>query len=665
MGWALDEDYMLTRRALEGIVDITGLENCQVIHSIWWEGIKTIPEEYLEGRRVICHVPGEPYRYLSMPGHSLDMQKIGLWIAQTNEAGRQLADLRLKSICIPYAVDTDIFHPIEKDDTRIEGVREQWNIPAGKYLIGSFQRDTEGKDLKSPKLVKGPDVFAEIVSGLVKKGYPLHVVLCGPRRFWLRRRLGELDVPFTFIGSETGNDDIAENNQPHSLVNVLYNMLDLYIVSSRSEGGPRSILEAAAARCKIISTQVGLAPDVLETECIYCRPDEAAGLAAKDMDSGYLSRFTGTHYEKVITNHGKDVTIPLFKKLYEDIDSVPVCLNKDRKGRKKPPALALKRWAAFFPFRGFKPFSKSAGRGDCLTVSFWHKFAAPPRGGGNQFMIALQDAFEKKGIRVLVNETGKYIDAHLLNSIWFDVDKFRRGGIGRNARIVHRIDGPIHLIRGRDRELDDLCFDLNARYATSTVLQSAWNMKRILSAGYRPVRPVIIHNAVNPGIFNATGRVEFRRGRKIRLISTSWSGNPRKGGQIYKWLEDHLDWSRFEYTFVGNSSEGFSRVRHLPAVASSELASFLRENDIYITASSNDPCSNALIEALACGLPSLYLNDGGHPELAGFGGLPFSHKEDILPQLENIVENYETYQRLIAVPEMEDVASRYLELLKD
>ena len=26
-------------------------------------------------------------------------------------------------------------------------------------LIGSFQRDTEGHDMISPKLVKGPDIF--------------------------------------------------------------------------------------------------------------------------------------------------------------------------------------------------------------------------------------------------------------------------------------------------------------------------------------------------------------------------------------------------------------------------------------------------------------------------------------------------------------------------
>jgi glycosyltransferase involved in cell wall biosynthesis len=134
---------------------------------------------------------------------------------------------------------------------------------------------------------------------------------------------------------------------------------------------------------------------------------------------------------------------------------------------------------------------------------------------------------------------------------------------------------------------------------------------------------------------------------------------------VYKWIEDHLDWDRFDYTFVGNVSEQFSRVRHIPAVPSEELAALLREHDIYITASRNDPCSNALIEALACGLPALYFDDGGHPELVGQGGLPFKEESEIFPQLEKLVAHYETFQRLIVVNRLEDVAGKYLALIRE
>ena len=37
------------------------------------------------------------------------------------------------------------------------------------FLVGGFQRDTEGSDLISPKLVKGPDIFIKLIKDLHKK----------------------------------------------------------------------------------------------------------------------------------------------------------------------------------------------------------------------------------------------------------------------------------------------------------------------------------------------------------------------------------------------------------------------------------------------------------------------------------------------------------------
>ena len=95
------------------------------------------------------------------------------------------------------------------------------------------------------------------------------------------------------------------------------------------------------------------------------------------------------------------------------------------------------------------------------------------------------------------------------------------------------------------------------------------------------------------------------------------------------------------------------------------MGRILREHHIYVTASRNDPCSNALIEALACGLPALYFNDGGHPELVGMGGLPFGSHEEILPALDRLAANYYSFQNLITVPRLEDVAGKYLALIED
>ena len=98
---------------------------------------------------------------------------------------------------------------------------------------------------------------------------------------------------------------------------------------------------------------------------------------------------------------------------------------------------------------------------------------------------------------------------------------------------------------------------------------------------------------------------------------------------------------------------------------SQQLADCLRNFDIYITASENDPCSNALIEALSCGLPAIFLRSGGHPELVGMGGLGFDHPEEIPALIDRLVEHYAAIQACIQVRSITDVASAYLACLKD
>ena len=49
-----------------------------------------------------------------------------------------------------------------------ENLRDKYGISNNDYLVGSFQRDTEGKDLVSPKLSKGPDQFVQILKNSEK-----------------------------------------------------------------------------------------------------------------------------------------------------------------------------------------------------------------------------------------------------------------------------------------------------------------------------------------------------------------------------------------------------------------------------------------------------------------------------------------------------------------
>lgn len=646
IAWAIDEDLKLTRQAVSNIVElVAAAEEAEVVHSLWWWKLLDLSPEMLRGKKVICHVSGEPFRLMGVPDHAWIMDRVDVWVTRSAQAQLQMSQLGIASRMIPYLVDIDTFRPLASHDESIGEMRRDWSIPSGTYLIGSFQRDTEGSDLVSPKLVKGPDVFAEVVARLCQKGRKVHVVLAGPRRHWLMKRLTELGVPFTYIGRPVESDDIGVNTLPRRALNTLYNLVDLCLVLSRSEGGPHAALEAAAARCKVVSTPVGIAPDLLEPACLAQSLARAVEIIEADMDRGILAGPCAAHYEKIRRNHVPDACRPFFASLYE---SLPKLIA--------PPSASRTSGAPQNNARA------SASRP--LTVSLWHKFFEPPYGGGNQFMLALRKALRKAGVNVCDNELDDRIDAYVLNSVQFDVEAFRSFRTSRPLNIVHRIDGPIYLIRGFDREKDEFCFELNDTLASATVVQSSWTFQRIVEMGYRPKNPVIIHNGVDQSIFHSRGKIPFKRGRKVRLISTSWSNNPRKGGPIYKWIEENLDWERFDYTFVGNVSQPFDRVKHIPALPSEELAGLLREHDIYITASSNDPCSNALIEALACGLPALYLNDGGHPELVGYGGLPFNDTDEIMPQLDRLAQDYEMFRNLISVQTIDAVAEKYLDLIR-
>ena len=658
VGWALDEDLRLMRRAIEQIpeVELVDLDFCDVIHSCWSQTLENIPVEKLFGKKVICHMPGEPFRYFQIPGFSPIVSRVGLWISRTEQARAELNSLGLSNMLIPYLVDDQIFrHLFSTEQEKIQA-RRSLGIPENAYVIGSFQRDTEGADLVSPKYVKGPDILLEIASLLYQKGYPLHVLLAGPRRFWLRRKLEERGVPFTFIGEKTEKDDIYINTLPRSELNQLYNVLDCYIISSRSEGGPHAVLEASAAKCAVISTPVGLALDVLNTENIYIKAVDAVNIIEADIQRGVLSSTIASNYERIVQEFSREKTTAKIKQCYESLDKIPIFRHVS-KTKKSSPLKFLRSWNRINSWR--KPENQTK-----IVVGLWHIYHKPPYGGGNQFMLALQKEFSDIGVEIVENEISDDINFYVLNSIHFDVDRFIHLKKRQDVQILHRIDGPIHLIRGYDREKDELCYQLNSEFASATVLQSNYVYRKIVEFGYQPIKPVIIHNAADAEIFNRDGKAPFDRNRKIKLISTSWSGNPRKGGPAYRWIEEHLNWDLFEYTFVGNTSEPLQKARQIPPVPSEELAEIIKQHDIYITASENDPCSNALLEALSCGLPALYLNSGGHPELVGMGGLPFEGADDFMLQLEALVNDYEIYQNLIVVPTIKQVAEKYLAVMK-
>lgn len=216
---------------------------------------KKLSKKHLRNKKVMCtihHIDDKKFNKDEF--FELD-QYVDSYHIISKKTYTSLSDLTKKKIFFsPFWIDQKKWY---YKDEKIN-LRKKFNFSENDYLIGSFQRDTEGSDNQSPKLEKGPDYFLEIVSYLNNEHRNLKVVLTGKRRNYVKDNLEKLSIPYKYF-------EMVD----FKMLNELYNSLDLYIVSSRVEGGPQSILESAITKTPIISTNVGIANHILSEKSIY------------------------------------------------------------------------------------------------------------------------------------------------------------------------------------------------------------------------------------------------------------------------------------------------------------------------------------------------------------------------------------------------------------
>ncbi len=156
------------------------------------------------------------------------------------------------------------------------------NIPKNSIVIGSFQKDSNGWDnSKSPKIIKGPDIFIKAIMKIFLTTQNIFIVLVGPERGYIKQKLTELKIPFTHF---------YENNY-YDVVKY-YSLLDFYFITSREEGGPKALLEAMACGVPVISTPVGQANDIINDKnsfkTISFDPEEISEIFNKNKNNNNL-----------------------------------------------------------------------------------------------------------------------------------------------------------------------------------------------------------------------------------------------------------------------------------------------------------------------------------------------------------------------------------------
>jgi glycosyltransferase involved in cell wall biosynthesis len=170
---------------------------------------------------------------------------------------------------IPIGVDIERF-PLGDADARVQA-REALGLPDSAFVVGSFVKDGVGLgDGFEPKLVKGPHILVATLERLHVLIPELFVLLTGLARGYVRRELERLGIPHrhAYLASR---DELAR----------AYHALDVYLVTSRQEGGPKAVLESMAAGIPLVATRVGQTPEVASdgVDALLADVDDVEALA--------------------------------------------------------------------------------------------------------------------------------------------------------------------------------------------------------------------------------------------------------------------------------------------------------------------------------------------------------------------------------------------------
>ena len=152
---------------------------------------------------------------------------------------------------IPIGIDVKAFR-LRTPDSRAEA-RRLLGLPESAFVVGSFQKDGVGwAEGLEPKLIKGPDVLLAAAERLRDRIPELAFLLTGPARGYVVAGLERLEIPYRHA-LLPGVDAVAQ----------AYEAIDVCLVTSRDEGGPRAVLEAMATGVPLVTTRVGQATDLV------------------------------------------------------------------------------------------------------------------------------------------------------------------------------------------------------------------------------------------------------------------------------------------------------------------------------------------------------------------------------------------------------------------
>jgi glycosyltransferase involved in cell wall biosynthesis len=148
---------------------------------------------------------------------------------------------RIPVTIVPHGVDAEFFQRKKVDQKR-------FGIPPGRFVLGFI--GNRGSNLDNGR--KGLDVLLGVVREVAARVPRLHVVLGGPGWESELENLRASGISCSATGYIRNSD-----------LPALYSALDVYLLTSRVEGGPCTVYEAMACETAVVSTRVGAVPELI------------------------------------------------------------------------------------------------------------------------------------------------------------------------------------------------------------------------------------------------------------------------------------------------------------------------------------------------------------------------------------------------------------------
>lgn len=253
-------------------------------------------------------------------------------------------------------------------------------------------------------------------------------------------------------------------------------------------------------------------------------------------------------------------------------------------------------------------------------IALGYEIKNGPWGGGNKFLISIKEHLENNGAKV-VHSLEEALDLIIIinphkgsgtfNHI--DVRKYKRKN--PNVKVIHRIN---ETDKAKNTNyIDRLRIDAS-KGLDGVIFISGWMRDYYIAKGFDPGIPnVVIRNGADERFFNSEGHKPWNPSEPMRIVTHHWSDNWMKGGDIYQYFDEVLEdrWLRekFQFTIIGRWPKEirFRNTKTIQPLMDRELAEEIKKHHVYLTAARWEACAMHPLEGACCGLPVLYINEGG------------------------------------------------------